>query len=325
LRGDKLLKRIKEIGLCFAFIFCFVQTVHAAVLLDRVVAVVNKEVITWSDLYKMMESEASEQMKALHDEERRKVFKDNEAAFLEKLIDMKLQLQDADKMGITVGPEDVKEAIEGIKKKYSLTDKSLEESLQKEGLTLDSYKKRLSEQILISQFINQQIRNKIVVSEDEVKKYMQAHKESLPESDAFKLRQIVFRKPKDEAQKKSVEEKAVLVMQRINAGEDFSILATEYSEDPSGKIGGDTGYIKKMYMAKEFTDVLSKMKTGDVSKPFWTERGLHIIKLDENVPAQSPAEIKETIRRYLVEEKFVEKYRSYVKGLRDKARIEIRL
>jgi peptidyl-prolyl cis-trans isomerase SurA len=325
LRGDKLLKRIKEIGLGFAFIFCFVQTAHAAVLLDRVVAVVNKEVITWSDLYKMMESEASEQMKALNEEERRKVFKENEAVFLDKLIDMKLQIQEAGKVGIAVSSEDVKEAIESVKKKYSLTDKSLEESLQKEGMTLEGYKKRLSEQILISQFINQQIRNKIVVSEDEVKKYMQAHKESLADSEAFKLRQIVFKKPKDEAEKKSVEEKAGLVIQRVKAGEDFSNLAKEYSEDPSGKIGGDTGYIKKTYMAKEFTDVLSQMKTGDASKPFWTERGLHIIKLDEKVSAQSPAEIKETIRRQLVDEQFLEKYHSYVKGLRDKARIEIRL
>jgi peptidyl-prolyl cis-trans isomerase SurA len=325
LRGDKLLKRIKEIGLGFAFIFCFVQTAHAAVLLDRVVAVVNKEVITWSDLYKMMESEASEQMKTLNEEERRKVFKENEAVFLDKLIDMKLQIQEAGKVGIAVSSEDVKEAIEGIKKKYSLTDNALEESLLQEGLTLEGYKKRLSEQILISQFINQQIRNKIVVSEDDVKKYIQAHKEGLPDSEAFRLRQIVFKKPKDEAEKKSVEEKAGIVIQRVKAGEDFSNLAKEYSEDPSGKIGGETGYIKKTYMAKEFIDVLSQMKTGDASKPFWTERGLHIIKLDEKVSAQSTAEIKETVRRQLVDEQFLEKYRSYVKGLRDKARIEIRL
>ena len=253
------------------------------------------------------------------------MFKDNEAVFLDKLIDMKLQIQEAGKVGIAVSSEDVKEAIEGIKKKYSLTDKSLEESLQKEGLTFEGYKKRLSEQILISQFINQQIRNKIVVSEDEVKKYMQAHKENLGDSEAFKLRQIFFKKPKDEAEKKSVEEKAVLVMQRVKAGEDFSNLAKEYSEDPSGKIGGDTGYIKKTYMAKEFIDVLSQMKTGDASRPFWTERGLHIIKLDEKVAAQSTDEIKETVRRQLVDEQFAEKYHSYVKGLRDKARIEIRL
>jgi peptidyl-prolyl cis-trans isomerase SurA len=316
---------MRDISLGFAFIFCLVQTAHATVLLDRVVAVVNKEVITWSDLYKMMESEANEQMKALNEEERRKVFKENEAVFLDKLIDIRLQIQEAAKLGIAVSSEDVKEAIEGIKKKYSLTDKALEESLQKEGLTYEGYKKRLSEQILISKFINHQIRNKIVVSEDDVKKYMQTHKEGLPDSEAFRLRQIFFRKPKDEAEKKLVEEKAARVMQRVKAGEDFSGLAKEYSEDPSGKIGGDTGYIKTTYMAKEFLDVLSQMKIGDAGGPFWTERGLHIIKLDEKVSAQSPDEIMETIRRQLVDVRFAEKYSSYVRGLRENAHIEIRL
>jgi peptidyl-prolyl cis-trans isomerase SurA len=273
----------------------------------------------------MMESEASDQMKALNEEERRKVFQDNEAVFLDKLIDMKLQMQEAGKIGITVSSEDVKEAIENIKRKYSLSDKALEESLKKEGLTLEEYKKRLSEQILISQFINQQIRSKVVVSEEELKRHMQSRTENFGDGEAFKLRQIFFRKPKDDSEKKAVEEKASLVMQRLKAGEDFSKLAKEYSEDPSARLGGDIGYVKKNYMAKEFIDILSQMNTGDFSKPFWTEKGLHIIKLDEKVSAQSTNEIKENIRRQLAETQFIEKYNSYVKGLREKARIEIRL
>lgn len=320
-----MLKRMKYLGLSVMFGFLLLQTAHAAVLLDRVVAVVNKEVITWSDLYKMMESEASDQMKALNEEERRKVFQDNEAVFLDKLIDMKLQMQEAGKIGVTVSSEDVKEAIENIKRKYSLSDKALEESLKKEGLTLEEYKKRLSEQILISQFINQQIRSKVVVSEEELKRHMQSRTENFGDGEAFKLRQIFFRKPKDDSEKKAVEEKASLVMQRLKAGEDFSKLAKEYSEDPSARLGGDTGYVKKNYMAKEFIDILSQMNTGDFSKPFWTEKGLHIIKLDEKVSAQSTNEIKENIRRQLAETQFIEKYNSYVKGLREKARIEIRL
>jgi peptidyl-prolyl cis-trans isomerase SurA len=316
---------MKYWGLGVVSIFFLLQTVHAAVLLDRVVAVVNKEVITWSDLYKMMESEASERLKTLNEEERRKVFQENEAAFLDKLIDMRLQIQEAGKLGITVSAGDVNEAIDNIKKKYTLTDAALEESLKKEGLTLVEYKKRLSDQILISQFVNQQIKNKVVVSEEEVNRYMKAHKEMFGDEEAFRLRQILFRKPKNDAEKKTMEERASLVMEGLKAGEDFSKLAKEYSEDSSGKIGGDTGYIKRSYLAKEFIDALSQMKPGDHSKPFWTEKGLHIIKLDEKVSPKSTDEIKENIRKQMVEAQFSEKYNSYVKGLREKARIEIRL
>jgi peptidyl-prolyl cis-trans isomerase SurA len=318
---------MKKIGLGIALIFCYVQTAHAAVLLDRVVAVVNKEVITWSDLYKMMESEATDKMKALDEEQRRKVFRENEAVFLDKLIDIKLQILEANKVGLSVSAEEVKEAVENIKKKYSLTDASLEESLKKEGLTLEEYKTKLSEQILLSQFVNQQIRNKIVVSDEEVRRFMLAHKEGFAggEGESFKLRQIFLKRPKDDSGKKAVEDKALLIAQRLKSGEDFSKLAKEYSEDPTGKLGGDTGYIKKSYMAKEFIDVLSQMNSGDISRPFWTEKGLHIIKLDEKVSAQSPDETREGVRKRLADEQFLEKYQSYVKSLREKARIEIRL
>jgi parvulin-like peptidyl-prolyl isomerase len=67
------------------------------------------------------------------------------------------------------------------------------------------------------------------------------------------------------------------------------------------------------------------MKAGDVSRPFWTGTGLHIIKLEDKVSARTPDEIKETVRMRLMEEQFSEKYKSWLKALHEKARIEIRL
>ena len=297
----------------------------AAVLLDRVVAVVNKEVITWSELYKMMENEAADQVRALKEEERLKIFKDSEAAFLEKLIDIKLQIQEARRLGLDVTTEEVTEAVENIKKKYSLTDNALEESLKKEGLSFEEYKKRLSEQIVISKVVSQQIRNKVVVSEEEVKKYMEANKESFTDGETFKIKQIFLGRPKDDADIKVIEDRASIIIQRLKAGEDFSILAEEYSEDLSGKLGGDLGFIKKSQMAKEFIDALNSMKVGEFSNPFRTEKGLHIIKLEEKVAALSTDEARESVLKQLTESQFSERYKSWIKGLREKAYIVIRL
>ena len=297
----------------------------AAVLLDRVVAVVNKEVITWSELYKMMESEAADQVRALKEEERLKIFKDSEAAFLEKFIDIKLQIQEARRLGLDVATEEVTEAVENIKKKYSLTDSALEESLRKEGLSFEEYKKRLAEQIVISKVVSQQIRNKVVVAEEEVKKYMEANKESFTDGETFKIKQIFLGRPKDDADIKVIEDRASIIIQRLKAGEDFSILAEEYSEDPSGKLGGDLGFIKKSQMAKEFIDALNSMKVGEFSNPFRTQKGLHIIKLEEKVAAQSTDEARESVLKQLTESQFSERYKSWIKGLREKAYIVIRL
>jgi peptidyl-prolyl cis-trans isomerase SurA len=305
--------------------FLFNSTSYSAVLLDRVVAVVNKEVITWSELYKTMEYESSEQVKLMSDSERAKIFKENEAEFLDRLIDMRLQIQEANNLGLTVGKEEVAEAVENIKKKYSLNDKSFEESLKKEGLSFEEYKKKLSDQILISHFVNKQIRQKVVVSAEDVNKYLEASGESAIAEESFRLRQIFMKIPKDEQGRKPVEEKAAMIMERLRAGEDFSSLAKEYSEDASAKLGGDLGSVKKNQMTKEFVEVLSSMKAGDVSRPFWTEKGLHIVKLEEKVSARTLDEMKETVRRRLTEEQFSEKYKSWLKALREKARIEIRL
>ncbi len=311
--------------LFFLLIFLFSQTVNASILLDRIVAVVNKEVITWSELYKTMEYEATDKIRGLNEQERLKIFKDNEKIFLEQLIDQKLQIQEAERLGYEVTKEEINEAIENIKNKYSLTDNEFEASIKKEGMTFEEYKEKLSEQILISKFLNRQIRSKIVISDEEIKRYIELNKDKLDNSDSFRIRQIFFKNPLRDEDRIKVEEKAKLIIQKLNEGEDFSTLAKEFSEDPSSKIGGDLGLIKKNLLANEFIKVLSQLEVGQVSEPFWTDNGLHIIKLEEKVTAKSNEQIKEDIRQQLLEIKFAEKYRDYIKSLREKARIDIRL
>ncbi|MBM4136264.1 MAG: hypothetical protein FJ241_05455 [Nitrospira sp.] len=298
---------------------------HAAILLDRVIAVVNKEVITWSELYKMMEFEATDQVKVLKEEERRKIFKDNEGVFLERLIDIRLHVQEAKRLGLDASSEDVTEAVENVKKKYSMTQADFVTSLQKEGLTFDEYKKRLSEQITISKIVGHEIKNKVVVSDDDIKKYIDANKDIFSGGEAYKLKQIFFKRPENEANRKTTEERALFIIEKLKAGEDFSALAKEYSEDPSGRNGGELGIIKKDLMAKEFIEVVTTMRAGDFSMPFWTENGLHIIKLDAKISEHNRDDVKEDIRKQLTEEQFSERYKSWIKGLREKAYIEVKL
>jgi len=295
------------------------------VLFNRVVAVVNKEVITWSELYTAMEFEAATQVRNLKDEERRKVFKQSEAPFLESLIDARLQLQEAQKLGLEAAQKEITETIETIKKKYSMTEVDFTESLKKEGMSLQEYKRRLSEQILINKVVTSQIRNKIVVSDDAIKNHIEEHEAIFNGNEKYKIRQIFFKKPEGAVSKNAVEEKAAVIIKRLKDGEDFSALAWIYSDDPSRKIGGDIGFVTKDLLTKEFVKVISGMNAGDYSMPFWTEKGLHIIKVDEIVSAENIDKVREEIRKKLAEEQFAERYKSWVKGLREKAYIEVRL
>jgi peptidyl-prolyl cis-trans isomerase SurA len=206
-----------------------------------------------------------------------------------------------------------------------MTDTDFRESIKKEGFTIEEYKKRLFEQILINKVVQYEIRNKIIVSDSDVKKYIETHKEIFSGGEKYRLRQIFFKEPESNRDKQAIEEKALLVIQKLKAGEDFSELAREYSEDPSGRLGGDLGFIEKNLLTKEFLGVLPGMKVGDYSMPFWTRRGLHIIKLDEKISIQNIENVKEDIRKQLAEEKFLESYKSWIKGLRERAYIEIKL
>ena len=315
--------RIKS-ALVVIFLFIAASS-QAGVLLDKVVAVVNQEVITWSELYKSMEADAAPQLKEMKDNERLQVFKENEASFLETLIGIKLQLQEARSLGVNVSDQELKEGIDNIKKKYSMTDSDFMDSLKKEGYTFEEYKKRLREQIMISKVVNLQIRSKILTSEADVKKSLDENKELSESGEGYKLSQIFFKKPKSDGEKSSIEEKAAVVLKKLKEGVNFTDLAKQYSEDSSASSGGDLGLIKKAQMAKEFAQALSVMKPGETSAPFWTSGGLHIIKLNEKIGARSPEQITEEAKTALINKTFMERYAAWMKGLREKAYIEIRL
>lgn len=310
--------------LIIACLLLFSGFAHANVLLDRVVAVVNQDVITWSELYKAMEAEASPKMKELQKDEQRKLFKENEAVFLETLINVRLQLQEAKSAGVRVSDEELQGAIDNIKKKYSMSDDAFNESLKQEGLTLSEYKKRLWEQIVISKLVNSQIRNKIVVTDEDLKKFVAENKEVLENTESYGISQILLKKLKD-ADNSKLEEKAGDLLKKIEQGESFSDLAKQYSEDPSAKAGGDLGLLKKSQLNKNFIDIISQMKPGDISKPFWTENGLHIIKLESRTEVKNKGEALEEARERLNNKLFRERYNAWIKSLREKSFIEVRL
>jgi peptidyl-prolyl cis-trans isomerase SurA len=315
-----------RIALVAIFVLVCAAVSRGAVLLDRVVAVVNQEVITWSDLYKDMESNASPQFREMKPAERLEVLRKNESSFLDTLINFKLQVQEAKKLGITVNDDEVREAVDSIKKKYGMTDSVFTESLKKEGLTLEEYMNRLRDQILVGKVVNQQIRSKILITDAEAKRYLEENKALAADSgDEYRISQIFFLKRENGEGKTGAEEKAAEVMKKLKEGESFAELAKTYSEDPSASVGGDLGFIKKGQLMREFGEVAAKLKQGEVSQPFWSEKGLHIIKLEGIRSGKTEHEIMEEARKKLSEKIFEQRYASWIKSLREQAFVEIRL
>lgn len=304
-------------------IFCLVLSANAAVMLDKIVAVVNSDVITWSELYRTMEMDASPQIKALDVDQRHEIFKKNEAQFLESLINQRLQLQEAENLGIRVSKREIEEAIDNIRRKYGISQDAFRRSLEMEGYTLDDYRKRLAEQIMVSKVVNSQIRSKIKVSDDDVRKFMGENRALLSDSEGYHIRQIFFA-AKDDADRSKVQEKADLALKQIREGAAFSDVARSASEDASAASGGDLGMISKKDLAPEFLSVLSSMKPGDVSQPFWTAGGVHVILLEKKSTPKTPEELFEESSEMLMNRLFTDQYQLWIKSLREKSFIEIR-
>lgn len=313
------------LSLILGILFTICPNSYGAVVLDRIVAIVNNDIITWSELRGTIEMEARMVLEGLEGEEREKRIQEIRKTFLNTMIDIKLQIQEAQKSGLSVGSAETESAIADIKKKYNLTEDAFIGYLKAEGLDIEGYKEKLSEQILISKIVRQKVSENIFISDNDVEEYYEAHKEQYLRKERVKIRQIFFTRPEDDSLKSEAETRAEEVFRRIQNGEDFESLAREFSEDPSREFGGDLGYISRGSMLKEIEDVAFNLETGEVSKPFWSSSGLHIVKLEDRIGSSKTEEARENIKEILFEEAFQSRFEDWVKALREKAYIKILL
>ncbi len=311
----------------FVLFVLLVSSGQSAVFLDRVVATVNGEAITWSELMQVVEVEGARSLAELEGEEREEAVRELEKFFLNNMIDVKLQLAQARKFGFEVSDTEITGAMTDVRNKYKLSAVEFAASLEKEGFTLDEYKERLSEQILLSRIMGYEVKNSILVTDREIEDYFMESQgsEYSGKSEEVRIRQIFFSMPEDDAQKAGIEARAEGVLKRIKKGENFAALAIELSEGPSSEFGGDLGFVGRGTVLKEVEDVAFGLETGKVSSHFWSTAGLHIIKVEERREDEALKKSKEQIQETLFQRKYNEKYDQWLKMLREKAYIEVNL
>jgi peptidyl-prolyl cis-trans isomerase SurA len=318
----KPMKKIITINIIIIYLMiftpAFLRSIEASILFDRVVATVNNEVITWSELRKWIELENKAYLENLPSDQKEQKIKEIEKPFLNMLIDSRLQLQEAKRAGFSVSSTEINDAINDIKRKYNLTDESLKEQLHLDGLTIEEYRKRLSEQILISKIIRYEITDKIVISDERIKEYYKENAEQFSQDTRVRIRQILFTGEK-------AMEKAQAAYDRLLNGEDFKTLARELSKDPSSEYGGDVGYISRGNAIKEIENVAFTLNVGEVSPPFSSPKGVHIIKVEDRIEGDKLEEVREKIRQILFEREYQNKLEEWIKNLRENAYIEINL
>ena len=288
-------------------------TLSYAVLVDRIVAVVDREAITWSELYKRMEFELSDMLQGLNPPERRQFIEKRQKEYLEKVIDTFVLLKEAEKENISVTEREIREALEQIRNKYNLTPEGFKEAVQRQGLTFDEYRRLLAEQIIINKLISYKISSNIVISEEEVAGFMKDNPDKSERS--FLLREILIKKGK--------EDKLEKVLEGLKEGIPFDILAKRFSDSPTARDGGRMGLFKESEMAVPIREALKGKGEGEYTDPIYTDKGIHILFVERIL--QPGMLTREKVVKELREKKFNEMYTRWLQEVRKKHFIEIKL
>lgn len=315
------------LGLCLAFLSHVPPA--RALLIDRIIARVNDEVITLSQLYEEGLPFFERLRETFSGEELETQVTQAERELLEQLILKRLQLQHATRIGLSASENDVNAALKDVLTRNNLQEETLVAMLAREGLTLPDYKGRLREQILLNRLMNQAVRSRVSVDASEVEAYFQAHPEQFGQPDEARVRHIFFRlDPAAEgSQVAGTYERATRVLHEARNGSGFEELARRYSEDATAAQGGDLGMIKRGQMLAAFEEAVFSMNAGEISEVIRTPNGLHVVKVEaiSTGTLRPLAEVRAEVERRVLQEKTDKRFREWANELRYKAFIEVNL
>jgi parvulin-like peptidyl-prolyl isomerase len=233
-------------------------------------------------------------------------------AYLDQVIERKILVQEARRLGIKVSPEELNQAISEIKMDYP--GEGFGEKLGLKGITLEEWKVRLEEKLLAEKVIRRSFHSQEKVDEKEVFQYYESHRSSFQIGQKVRARQIVV----------ADGEEAIQILKRLRKGESFEKLATGKSLGPEKTQGGDLGYFSQGEKPSEFDHVLT-MEVGAISEVIKSPYGYHIFKLEEKIESrQIPfEEAKVGILQELGQKKGEEYYQKWFQELKGKAKVKI--
>ena len=295
-----------------------------AMTVDRIIAKVNEKIITQSEL----EERTVVRMMSLQKMNVQPMPSQEEVMYeeLKRMIEERLLIDAGRKLGLKVDEASVSKAIDEIKRTNGLNDGDLEKMLQAEFKSLEDYKDKIRNQILVSRVVGYEVRKRATVTNEEIEEYYNQHLKDYWILERLKLRHILFLMDDKllEEDKQFKIQKARLALKKIRSGEDFIEVAKEFSEDISASTGGDLGEIERGKLVPEFEKAAFRLKEGEVSGLVETPYGLHIIKVDKIFPGQTlPLDkVRGQIENQIKDQKLKIEYEKYLLELAQQAFIE---
>ncbi len=266
------------LGLLALFI---IQTnVHAYVPLDRIVAVVNDDVIMQSELESKVRTISQQLQQQGSQLPPASVL---ERQVLDKLIQNRIQLQIAEKTGIKVDDESLNRTISNIAAENKVSLTQFRNILEQDGYNYEQFREDIRNEITLSQLRRRQVENRIVVTEKEIDNFLanQEHQGSIQTE--VLISHILLALPSEATSDEVEQVKLVATQVRddLLAGADFAETAKAVSDGGNAENGGDLGWRKLEEIPSLFADYIPDMKKDDISELIQSPSGFHIIKIKE--------------------------------------------
>ncbi len=295
---------------------------------DRVIAVVNNDAITLGELQETI-------VAYRHESRQRGAASDAELAkqLLPRLIDNRLQLQEADREKVMVDEAEVNEELaERVKSSYGA--KSIEEFerlIKDQGVTMEAVKKRLRDALRVQKVIRRKVALRVSVTDQEIAQYLEENRAKLETGLSYHARHILV-VPEDGAAGDAAWEAArikaeLLFTQLTEAGADFDAMARQHSKDASARDGGDLGTLKRGELSQEIESEILALAPGAVSRPYRSSLGYHVFKLEskDSLEGDGLVRVKQQIREILFREKYETRLDAWLKEIKQRAIIEVRM
>jgi peptidyl-prolyl cis-trans isomerase SurA len=305
--------------------FCSVKA-SSGEICNRVVAIVNDEVITLYELNGKMK-EVTGQEPDLMRRQNEERYLEARRKILDLLIDEKISQEKAVELGIDVDPQEIDAAVERMKRKNGFTHEDLLEGLRKRGINYDKFRANLKKEIQMMKLIGYEVKSKIVIREKEIEEYYNQHKDQFRVKERVRLASIFLtpEDPNDSGQIRALQSKAEEIVSVLRKGEDFGEMAKRVSQGPGAQDGGDLGFFELAQLDPELTKTIGRISVGGISDPIVRPAGVQIIKvLEKNEGGISPLEtVRKDIFDVLYRGEVDKRYASWIKELREKAYTKI--
>jgi peptidyl-prolyl cis-trans isomerase SurA len=300
---------------------------HAAgETLNRVVAIVNDDLVTLYELNKKIQALTGLTPVELRGQNEENYYKVR-SQILELLIDEKITRGKIQEMGIEVDQKEIDNAIEKMKSDNKWTQEDLVSRLQSEGLSLEKYRENMKGELERIRLVNLEVRSRILIRKEMMTQYYEENKDRFNEEMKVHLASIFLlpKNPDDEKESLEIEKKSGDILARLKAGEDFKDLARKFSQGPGAEDGGYLGVFKLDELNPGLKKILEVIPEGGFSDLIIMPKGIQIIMMvkKDGGKAKSFEDVEDAIYGILYQEEIDKRYKAWIKELRERSYTKI--